>query len=63
MCRDQNLLTWTDSAVYIFTPQNGQVLLWTEVKGVFVLLPPKIMVLCSTYANILFINTYKLEIC
>uniref|UniRef100_A0A1A7WQF2 Hermansky-Pudlak syndrome 5 protein homolog n=1 Tax=Iconisemion striatum TaxID=60296 RepID=A0A1A7WQF2_9TELE len=29
---DQNLLTWTDSAVYIFTPQNGQVLLWTEVK-------------------------------
>ncbi|TNN87025.1 Hermansky-Pudlak syndrome 5 protein [Liparis tanakae] len=30
--RDQNLLTWTDSAVYIFTPQNGQVLLWTEVK-------------------------------
>lgn len=34
-CRDQNLLTWTDSAIYIFTPQNGQVLLWTEVKGAF----------------------------
>ncbi|XP_013869075.1 BLOC-2 complex member HPS5 isoform X2 [Austrofundulus limnaeus] len=31
---DQNLLTWTDSAVYIFTPQNGQVLLWAEVKDV-----------------------------
>lgn len=31
--RDQNLLTWSDSAIYIFTPQNGQVLLWTEVKG------------------------------
>ena len=30
---DQNLLTWTDSAIYIFTPQSGQVLLWTEVKG------------------------------
>ncbi|XP_022611635.1 Hermansky-Pudlak syndrome 5 protein isoform X2 [Seriola dumerili] len=29
---DQNLLTWTDSAIYIFTPQNGQLLLWTEVK-------------------------------
>ncbi|KAM7002319.1 BLOC-2 complex member HPS5 [Tautogolabrus adspersus] len=29
---DQNLLTWTDSAIYIFTPQNGQVLLWTEIK-------------------------------
>ncbi|XP_029289655.1 BLOC-2 complex member HPS5 [Cottoperca gobio] len=29
---DHNLLTWTDSAIYIFTPQNGQVLLWTEVK-------------------------------
>ncbi|XP_027883963.1 BLOC-2 complex member HPS5 [Xiphophorus couchianus] len=29
---DQNLLTWTGSAIYIFTPQNGQVLLWTEVK-------------------------------
>lgn len=29
---DQSLLTWTDSAIYIFTPQNGQVLLWTEVK-------------------------------
>lgn len=31
---DQNLMTWTDSAIYIFTPQNGQVLLWTEVKDV-----------------------------
>lgn len=29
---DQNLVTWTDSAIYIFTPLNGQVLLWTEVK-------------------------------
>ncbi|XP_047451964.1 Hermansky-Pudlak syndrome 5 protein [Mugil cephalus] len=29
---DQNLLTWTDSAIYVFTPQNGQLLLWTEVK-------------------------------
>lgn len=33
--REHNLLTWTDSAIYIFTPQSGQVLLWTEVKGVF----------------------------
>uniref|UniRef100_A0A7N8Y847 Hermansky-Pudlak syndrome 5 protein homolog n=1 Tax=Mastacembelus armatus TaxID=205130 RepID=A0A7N8Y847_9TELE len=32
---DQNLLTWTDSAIYIFTPHNGQVLLWTEVKDLF----------------------------
>ncbi|XP_071385151.1 Hermansky-Pudlak syndrome 5 protein [Centroberyx affinis] len=31
---DQHLLTWTDSAVYIFTPQSGQVLLWTEIKDV-----------------------------
>lgn len=31
---DQHLLTWTDSAIYIFTPQSGQVLLWTEVKDV-----------------------------
>lgn len=31
--RDQNLLTWTDSAIYILTPHSGQVLLWTEVKG------------------------------
>ncbi|XP_063053790.1 Hermansky-Pudlak syndrome 5 protein isoform X2 [Engraulis encrasicolus] len=31
---DQHLLTWTDSAVYVFTPQCDQVLLWTEVKGV-----------------------------
>uniref|UniRef100_A0AAY4DET3 Hermansky-Pudlak syndrome 5 protein homolog n=1 Tax=Denticeps clupeoides TaxID=299321 RepID=A0AAY4DET3_9TELE len=30
---DQNLLTWTDSAIYMFTPQSGQVLLWTEIKG------------------------------
>ncbi|XP_008310288.1 BLOC-2 complex member HPS5 isoform X2 [Cynoglossus semilaevis] len=29
---DQNLLTWTDSAIYIFTPQTGQLLLWTQVK-------------------------------
>ncbi|XP_057693292.1 Hermansky-Pudlak syndrome 5 protein [Corythoichthys intestinalis] len=31
---DQNLLTWTNSAIYIFTPHNGQVLLWTELKDV-----------------------------
>ncbi|KAA0724780.1 Hermansky-Pudlak syndrome 5 protein [Triplophysa tibetana] len=31
---DQHLLTWTDSAIYIFTPHSGQVLLWTEVKDV-----------------------------
>uniref|UniRef100_A0A671K7D9 Hermansky-Pudlak syndrome 5 protein homolog n=1 Tax=Sinocyclocheilus anshuiensis TaxID=1608454 RepID=A0A671K7D9_9TELE len=31
---DQNLLTWTDTAIYIFTPHSGQVLLWTEVKDV-----------------------------
>uniref|UniRef100_A0A8C1T2T0 Hermansky-Pudlak syndrome 5 protein homolog n=1 Tax=Cyprinus carpio TaxID=7962 RepID=A0A8C1T2T0_CYPCA len=31
---DQNLLSWTDSAIYIFTPHSGQVLLWTEVKDV-----------------------------
>ncbi|XP_035251534.1 Hermansky-Pudlak syndrome 5 protein isoform X1 [Anguilla anguilla] len=31
---DQNLLTWTDSAMYIFVPQSGQVLLWTEIKDV-----------------------------
>uniref|UniRef100_A0AAY5L7G0 Hermansky-Pudlak syndrome 5 protein homolog n=1 Tax=Esox lucius TaxID=8010 RepID=A0AAY5L7G0_ESOLU len=31
---DQKLLTWTDSAIYVFTPQSGQVLLWTEVKDV-----------------------------
>uniref|UniRef100_A0AAR2JTD9 Hermansky-Pudlak syndrome 5 protein homolog n=1 Tax=Pygocentrus nattereri TaxID=42514 RepID=A0AAR2JTD9_PYGNA len=31
---DLNLLTWTDSAIYIFTPQSGQVLLWTEVKDI-----------------------------
>ncbi|XP_072528387.1 Hermansky-Pudlak syndrome 5 protein [Salminus brasiliensis] len=31
---DQNLLTWTDSAIYIFTPQSGQVLLWTEIKDI-----------------------------
>ncbi|KAJ8252218.1 hypothetical protein COCON_G00215300 [Conger conger] len=31
---DQNLLTWTDSAMYVFVPQSGQVLLWTEIKDV-----------------------------
>ncbi|XP_036391634.1 Hermansky-Pudlak syndrome 5 protein isoform X1 [Megalops cyprinoides] len=31
---DQNLLTWTDSAIYIFVPQSGQVLLWSEIKDV-----------------------------
>uniref|UniRef100_A0A8C9SEQ9 Hermansky-Pudlak syndrome 5 protein homolog n=1 Tax=Scleropages formosus TaxID=113540 RepID=A0A8C9SEQ9_SCLFO len=31
---DQNLLTWTDSAIYVFVPQCGQVLLWTEIKDV-----------------------------
>uniref|UniRef100_A0A4W4GN77 Hermansky-Pudlak syndrome 5 protein homolog n=1 Tax=Electrophorus electricus TaxID=8005 RepID=A0A4W4GN77_ELEEL len=30
---DQHLLTWTHTAIYIFTPQSGQVLLWTVVKG------------------------------
>ncbi|XP_053346697.1 Hermansky-Pudlak syndrome 5 protein [Clarias gariepinus] len=31
---DHNLLTWTDSAIYIFTPHNGQVLLWTKIKDI-----------------------------
>ncbi|CAL8325528.1 unnamed protein product [Gadus morhua 'NCC'] len=31
---DQHLLTWTDSAIYIFRPQSGQVLLWSEIKDV-----------------------------
>ncbi|TWW75977.1 Hermansky-Pudlak syndrome 5 protein [Takifugu flavidus] len=31
---DLHLLSWSDSAVYIFTPQSGQVLLWTEVKDI-----------------------------
>ncbi|KAJ8248884.1 hypothetical protein GJAV_G00228820 [Gymnothorax javanicus] len=31
---DHNLLSWTDSAMYIFVPQSGQVLLWTEIKDV-----------------------------
>ncbi|KAL0968832.1 hypothetical protein UPYG_G00272470 [Umbra pygmaea] len=31
---DQKLLTWTNSAIYIFTPQSGQLMLWTEVKDV-----------------------------
>ncbi|XP_066525457.1 Hermansky-Pudlak syndrome 5 protein [Hoplias malabaricus] len=31
---DQNLLTWTNSAIYIFTPQSGNVLLWTEIKDI-----------------------------
>uniref|UniRef100_A0A4W4GMH5 Hermansky-Pudlak syndrome 5 protein homolog n=1 Tax=Electrophorus electricus TaxID=8005 RepID=A0A4W4GMH5_ELEEL len=31
---DQHLLTWTHTAIYIFTPQSGQVLLWTVVKDV-----------------------------
>ncbi|XP_010792750.1 Hermansky-Pudlak syndrome 5 protein [Notothenia coriiceps] len=55
---DQNLLTWTDSAIYIFTPQNGQVLLWTEVKGVLILLPPQIppTILWSGEANVEFMN-------
>ncbi|MCI4382003.1 hypothetical protein PGIGA_G00258540 [Pangasianodon gigas] len=31
---DHNLLTWTDSAIYIFTPHSGQVLLWTKMKDI-----------------------------
>ncbi|KAF7701894.1 Hermansky-Pudlak syndrome 5 protein [Silurus meridionalis] len=31
---DHNLLTWTDSAIYIFTPHSGQVLLWTKIKDI-----------------------------
>ncbi|XP_060770511.1 Hermansky-Pudlak syndrome 5 protein isoform X2 [Neoarius graeffei] len=33
-CNDHNLLTWTDSAIYIFTPHSGQVLLWTKMKDI-----------------------------
>ncbi|KAF7659859.1 hypothetical protein LDENG_00292180 [Lucifuga dentata] len=29
---EQHLLTWTDSAIYVFTPQSGQLLLWSEVE-------------------------------
>lgn len=28
------VLTWTENGIYIFIPQNVQVLLWSEVKGI-----------------------------
>ncbi|XP_060742395.1 Hermansky-Pudlak syndrome 5 protein [Tachysurus vachellii] len=31
---DHHLLTWTDSAIYIFTPHSRQVLLWTKMKDI-----------------------------
>lgn len=27
------IMTWTERGIYIFIPQNAQVLLWSEVKG------------------------------
>lgn len=33
------MLTWTERGIYIFIPQNVQVLLWSEVKGNYIFLP------------------------
>lgn len=33
------MLTWTERGIYIFLPQNVQVLLWSEVKGNYIFLP------------------------
>jgi hypothetical protein len=32
------VLTWTEKGIYIFIPQNVQVLLWSEVKGNYIFL-------------------------
>ncbi|CAI9564523.1 unnamed protein product [Staurois parvus] len=37
LCRhlcDHSVVTWTDRGLYVFLPQNVQVLLWSQVKGI-----------------------------
>ncbi|XP_056383815.1 BLOC-2 complex member HPS5 isoform X2 [Hyla sarda] len=31
---DQSVLTWTERGVYVFIPENAQVLLWSQIKGI-----------------------------
>ncbi|XP_075044498.1 BLOC-2 complex member HPS5 [Mixophyes fleayi] len=31
---EHSLVTWTDRGIYVFIPQNAQVLLWSNVKGI-----------------------------
>lgn len=31
---DHSVLTWTERGIYVFIPQNVQVLLWSQVKGI-----------------------------
>ncbi|XP_061466203.1 BLOC-2 complex member HPS5 isoform X2 [Rhineura floridana] len=31
---EHSIMTWTERGIYIFIPQNVQVLLWSEVKGI-----------------------------
>ncbi|KAM3920758.1 BLOC-2 complex member HPS5 [Leptodactylus fuscus] len=31
---DQSVLTWTERGIYVFVPQNVQVLLWSQVRGI-----------------------------
>ncbi|XP_018410989.1 PREDICTED: Hermansky-Pudlak syndrome 5 protein [Nanorana parkeri] len=31
---DHSVVTWTDRGIYVFLPQNVQVLLWSQVKGI-----------------------------
>lgn len=55
LCRDQHLLTWTDSAIYIFRPQSGQVLLWSEIKGTTIPVPTQLIsrrVICKFNSNL-----------
>lgn len=33
------MVTWTERGIYIFIPQNVQVLLWSEIKGNCIFLP------------------------
>lgn len=38
-CSEHCVLTWTERGIYIFIPQNVQVLLWSEIKGNCIFLP------------------------
>ncbi|XP_069821224.1 BLOC-2 complex member HPS5 [Dendropsophus ebraccatus] len=31
---DHSVLTWTERGIYVFIPQNVQVLLWSQIKGI-----------------------------
>ena len=56
------MLTWTERGIYIFIPQNVQVLLWSEVKGNYVFFFPYIIFNCMLLKDLVIVGGFSCSV-